>query len=56
MGQSLEQLGQALQAGDLSSAQQAYSSLQQEFSQFSNLLAGAQTVGQSGTSNISMSA
>jgi hypothetical protein len=31
--QSLQQLGQALQANDLSSAQQAYAALQQEFQQ-----------------------
>ncbi len=30
----MSQLGQALQAGNLSSAQQAYSTLQQEFQQF----------------------
>jgi hypothetical protein len=33
-GQTLTQLGQALQSGDLSSAQQAYLSLQQEIQQF----------------------
>ena len=32
--QSMDQLGQALQAGNLSAAQQAYSSLMQEFQQF----------------------
>ncbi len=32
--QTLDQLGQALQAGNLSAAQQAYSSLMQEFQQF----------------------
>jgi hypothetical protein len=34
ISQSLEQLGQALQSGDLTSAQTAYSTLQQEFQQF----------------------
>ncbi|MGC2112015.1 MAG: hypothetical protein WA655_21025 [Candidatus Korobacteraceae bacterium] len=32
--QTLEQLGQALQSGDLSSAQAAYTTLQQDFQQF----------------------
>jgi outer membrane protein assembly factor BamD (BamD/ComL family) len=34
VSQLMSQLGQALQAGNLSSAQQAYSTLQQEFQQF----------------------
>ena len=34
VSQLMSQLGQALQAGNLSSAQQAYSSLQSDFSQF----------------------
>ena len=45
--QSLDQLGQALQSGNISTAQQAYSSLEQEFQQFSqsngSLLANAAT-------------
>ena len=44
---SLDQLGQALQSGNISTAQQAYSSLEQEFQQFSqsngSLLANAAT-------------
>jgi hypothetical protein len=34
INQSLSQVGQALQAGNLSAAQQAYSTVQQEFLQF----------------------
>ncbi len=39
--QSLQQLGQALQSGNLTAAQQAYSTLQQEFQQFMQNSAGS---------------
>jgi len=57
--QTLDQLGQALQSGNLSSAQQAYNSLEQEFQQFAqnngSLLTTATT--SAGSSNsISVSA
>jgi soluble cytochrome b562 len=48
ISQSLDQIGQALQAGNLSAAQQAYSSLQQEFPQL------AQTSGMSPSSSNSL--
>ena len=52
---ALTQLGQALQSGSLSSAQQAYASLQTELSAFnsSNVLGGS---GQSGSSGVNVSA
>ncbi|MGC1785730.1 MAG: hypothetical protein WA718_03245, partial [Terriglobales bacterium] len=43
LAQLFSQLGQALQTGNLSSAQQAYSTLQQDFQQFAS--AGASSVG-----------
>jgi hypothetical protein len=53
--QALTQLGQALQSGSLSSAQQAYSSLQTELSAFnsSTVLGGS---GQSSSSGVNLSA
>ena len=41
LSQALGQLGQALQSGNLSSAQQAYASLQQDFQQYAALGAGS---------------
>jgi hypothetical protein len=43
LAQLFSQLGQALQTGNLSSAQQAYSRLQQDFQQFAS--AGGSSVG-----------
>jgi outer membrane protein assembly factor BamD (BamD/ComL family) len=43
LAQLFSQLGQALQTGNLSSAQQAYSTLQQDFQQFAS--AGGSSVG-----------
>jgi len=48
--QSMGALGQALQSGNLTSAQQAYSTLQQEFQQF----AQTNALGSSGTSGSGM--
>jgi len=57
--QTLDQLGQALGSGNLSGAQQAYTSLEQEFQQFAQsngaLLTDA-TTSSSGASGISVSA
>jgi hypothetical protein len=53
ISQLLEQLGQSLQAGNLSSARQAYNTLQQDFQQFgqnSGLLAQASTPTSTGVS------
>ena len=52
--QSLQQLGQALQASDLSSAQQAYAALQQEFQQAQSQ--NKFPVSPSNTSTVSVSA
>jgi|SRR5208337_3565981 len=57
ISQLLAQLGQALQSGNLSTAQQAYSTLQQDFQQFAQnngLLTPASS--QSGSSSLSVSA
>ncbi|HVO59483.1 MAG TPA: hypothetical protein VMT53_01040 [Terriglobales bacterium] len=51
VGQLLQQLGQALDSGNLSAAQQAYTSLQQDFQQFAQS-SNATT----GSSNISVNA
>lgn len=51
INQLLQELGQSLQAGNLSSAQQAYASLQQEFTQF----AQTNAVSQATSSNLSLS-
>ncbi len=57
ISQELEQLGQALQSGNLASAQQAYSTLQQQFQQFSeNNGQQAQASSQSGSNGFSVSA
>ncbi len=55
ISQMMSQLGQALQTGNLSTAQQAYSSLQQDFQQFvqnSGLL--GQTTSQSASNGVSL--
>ncbi len=58
ISQIMDQLGQALQSGSLSSAQQAYSSLQQDFKLFSqnNGLSSTQTSTQSNSGGVSVSA
>lgn len=58
ISQLLSQLGQDLQSGNLSSAQQAYTSLQQEFQQLnqSNGLTSAQTSSSSSANSVSLSA
>lgn len=48
ISQEFQQLGQALQSGNLSTAQQAYTTLQQDFAQFS---ANSGTTGQSDSSS-----
>jgi len=58
ISQLLSELGQALQSGNLSSAQQAYSTLMQDFQQFgpSSGLSSTWTASQSGSSSLSVSA
>ncbi len=56
IGQLMTQLGQSLQSGNLSSAQQAYSTLQQDFQQFAQNSGQAQTALQSGANSVSISA
>ena len=59
ISQLFTQLGTALQAGNLSAAQTAYSTLQQDFQQFaqnSGLLAATSTSGQSGIGGLSVTA
>jgi len=61
INQEFQQLGQALQAGNLSTAQQAYASLQQDFEEFSSGGATGQNASSSQASqtaspNISISA
>jgi hypothetical protein len=51
MSQLLSQLGQALQSGNLSAAQQAYSTLQQDFQQFTQTNASNSTPASSTVSN-----
>lgn len=53
--QLFDQLGQALQSGNLSTAQQAYSTLQQDFQQFSQNN-GLTSPSQSSSSNVSVNA
>ncbi len=53
--ETLNDLGQALQSGDLSSAQRAYSTFQQEFSQLTDLT-GSQAAGQALNRSISLTA
>jgi predicted nuclease of predicted toxin-antitoxin system len=54
ISQLLGQLGQALQSGNLSSAQQAYTALQQDFQQFTQSNGPAQASTQSSPSSISV--
>jgi outer membrane protein assembly factor BamD (BamD/ComL family) len=58
ISQLFEQLGQALQSGNLSTAQQVFSSLQQEFQQLSQSsgLSSTQSSSQSSSSRISVNA
>jgi len=51
-----QQLGQDLQSGQLSAAQQAYGSLQQEFQQFAATNGVAAAQGGSSASGVSVSA
>jgi hypothetical protein len=53
VGQLFSQLGQALQSGNLSTAQQAYAALQQDFSQYASVNASPT---QSSTSSVSLTA
>jgi outer membrane protein assembly factor BamD (BamD/ComL family) len=53
ISQLMSQLGQALQSGNLSSAQQAYSTLQQEFQQFTQ---NSSVTTPSSSNNVSLSA
>jgi outer membrane protein assembly factor BamD (BamD/ComL family) len=55
ISQVMGQLGQSLQSGNLSSAQQAYSTLQQDFQQFAQN-SGRIQASQSGSNSISLSA
>lgn len=58
ISQLLDQLGQELQSGDLSAAQQSYSTLQQDFQQFSQSkgVSSAQGSSQSSSTGVSVSA
>ena len=58
MSQLFQQLGQALQSGNVSTAQTAYSAMQQEFEQLSagNGLLATQALSQSSSNGISLSA
>lgn len=56
ISQLLNDLGQALQAGDLSNAQQAYSTLLQDFQNFAHSGAVSQASSQSGSNGISVNA
>lgn len=53
IAQVFAQLGQALQSGNLSSAQQAYTTLQQDFEQFTaSFASGGGSTAASGTTNV----
>jgi hypothetical protein len=52
LNQAFGQLGQALQAGNLQSAQQSYASLQQDFQQFALLGAGSNSTSSSSASSL----
>jgi len=56
ISQMFQQLGQDLQSGQLSAAQQAYGSLQQEFQQFAATNGVAAAQGGAGASGVSVSA
>jgi outer membrane protein assembly factor BamD (BamD/ComL family) len=54
--QLFQQLGQSLQSGNLTSAQSAFATLQQDLQQFSAASANADTSSQAGTTGVSVSA
>lgn len=56
VGQLFTQLGQALQGGNLTSAQQAYTTLQQDFQQFSQRNGTGTTSGTSSSNGVSVNA
>ncbi len=56
LSQLMSQLGQALQSGDLTSAQTAYTSLQQEFEQFAQTSGSTASSQQSSSNAVSISA
>jgi outer membrane protein assembly factor BamD (BamD/ComL family) len=57
ISQLLDQLGQELQSGNLSAAQQSYSTLQQDFQQFTQSgVSSAQASSQSSSTGVSVSA
>jgi len=56
ISQLFEQLGQSLQSGDLTSAQSAFATLQQDLQQFSTGFANADTSSQAATTGVSVSA
>jgi len=56
INQLIDQLGQSLQSGNLSSAQQAYSTLQQDFQQFAQSNGQGQVSLQSGSNSVPVSA
>jgi outer membrane protein assembly factor BamD (BamD/ComL family) len=56
ISQLFAELGQALQAGNLSSAQQAYSTLQQDFQQFTQSSAPAGSTPANGSTGVSVKA
>jgi len=56
ISQMFQQLGQDLQSGQLSAAQQAYGSLQQELQQFAATNGVAAAQGGAGASGVSVSA
>jgi len=56
ISQLLSELGQALQSGNLTNAQQAYSTLMQDFQQFGQSSGSSAQALQSGSSNLSVNA
>jgi len=56
ISQLFDQLGQALQSGDLSTAQQLFTTLQQDFQQFAQNSGQLQPSSQSGSTNVSVNA
>jgi hypothetical protein len=54
LGQLFSELGQDLQSGDLSKAQSAYTSLQQEFAQLSSTLAASSSSTSSNALNVTV--
>jgi len=53
IGQLMNQLGQALQSGNLSTAQQVYNTLMQDFQKYSQNNSGAQSSSSSGSVSVS---